>query len=51
MSDRNSTLKDHMSSKDRQAMGKYPTWHSNCIAATGVARPGKTNRDKARRGV
>ena len=43
-----STLKQYMSAKDRAEMGQLPTWHSNCIAKTGVARPGKTARDRAR---
>ena len=49
MSDKQkSTLKDFMSKADRDALGKQPTWHMNCIAATGVARPGKTARDRAK---
>lgn len=41
-----STLKSYMSKSDRDAMGELPTWHSNCVAKTGRARPGKTARDK-----
>ena len=26
---------------------RYPTWHSVCMEKTGVARPGKTARDRA----
>ena len=44
------TLKDFMSDKDRAALGDLPTTHQNCIEKTGVARPGKTARDRARRG-
>jgi hypothetical protein len=48
-----STLRDHMSEKDRQAMTTekgqpIPTWHTTCMEKTGVARPGKTARDRAR---
>ena len=44
---RTSTLKKFMSHPDRCAMELEPTWHSICIEQTGVARPGKTKRDKA----
>lgn len=56
-----STLKQFMSEATRNALGTKPTWHYNCILATakidkngqvvrgtGVARPGKTARDKAK---
>lgn len=55
------TLKDYMRPNVRQSLGSLPTYHSNCIAATqvrssggkiiveGIARPGKTARDRARR--
>jgi hypothetical protein len=60
-----SKLKEFMPAQVRAALGEKPTWHSNCIAATsrkktreddetvsvgGIARPGKTARDRARRG-
>ena len=41
---------DFMSSKDKEAMGKLPRTHQNCIAKTGKARPGKTACEKARKG-
>lgn len=44
-------LKECMSSSDRQKLGNQPTWHSNCIDATGVARPGKTKRDRLKKGL
>lgn len=52
-----STLKDFMSAQVRATLGDAPTWHSNCLAASGrdkegrggVARPGKTARDKRRK--
>ena len=44
----NSTLKQYMSKTQRDALGKLPTTHQNCIDATGVARPGKTARDRAK---
>ena len=49
MSNRNWTLKNFMSEKDRKSLGNRPTWHSHCMKKTGVARPGKTARDRARR--
>lgn len=43
-----STLKRHMKATTRHALGDQPTTHRNCMDATGgVARPGKTARDKA----
>ena len=53
MSDRKvSTLKQFMKPGIRHTLGDLPTTHLNCIEATGgkgvgVARPGKTARDKA----
>ena len=43
-----STLKKFMSDTDRKKLGKLPTTHLNCKDATGVSRPGKTARDKAK---
>ena len=47
------TLIDYMSPAQKSAMyinGKQlPTWHSICTEKTGVARPGKTARDRANR--
>ena len=45
----NKSLKDYMSKVQRQAMIGLPTYHSNCLRLTGVARPGKTARDRARK--
>lgn len=39
-----------MSEEQKRAMGKLPRTHHNCIEKTGVARPGKTAQDRARRG-
>tara|TARA_Y100000588_G_scaffold259881_1_gene274537 strand:+ start:453 stop:608 length:156 start_codon:yes stop_codon:yes gene_type:complete len=41
------TLKDYMTETQRQKMNGLPTWHSVCTQKTGVARPGKTARDRA----
>ena len=41
---------NYMSEKQRAAMGQLPRRHDLCRDATGVARPGKTRQDKARRG-
>ena len=43
-----STLKKFMKSSHRNALGDQPTTHRNCIDACGVARPGKTARDRAK---
>jgi hypothetical protein len=42
-----STLKKFMSDHQRAKLGDLPTIHDFCIEETGVARPGKTARDKA----
>jgi hypothetical protein len=49
MSDKKeSTLKRFMKSSTRHSLGDQPTTHRNCMDVTGgVARPGKTARDKA----
>ena len=45
-------LLDYMTPAQKQAMyvnGKQlPTWHSICMERTGVSRPGKTARDRAK---
>ena len=43
------TLKDFMTPTHRASMGNSPTWHSICTEKTGVSRPGKTARDRAKR--
>jgi len=45
---KNSGLKKHMTQRQRDQLGNLPTTHRNCIDKTGVARPGKTARDKAK---
>ena len=47
--DRNKGLRDFMTAKQLKDMKGLPTWHSNCLEKTGVARPGKTARDGSRR--
>ena len=51
------TLFDYMSPAQQKAMShvnskgeleRYPTWHSICMEKTGVSRPGKTARDRAK---
>ena len=46
-------LLDYMTPAQQQAMyvnGKQlPTWHSICMERTGVSRPGKTARDRAKK--
>lgn len=41
-----SSLKECMKKSHRDALGNLPTTHQNCIEKTGVARPGKTARDR-----
>jgi len=48
---RNKTLRDFMTQKQFEAMKGLPTYHSNCLRQTGVARPGKTARDRAKKGL
>jgi len=40
---------DFMTAKEKDAMGKLPRTHQNCLEKTGKARPGKTAKDRARR--
>jgi hypothetical protein len=51
------TLFDYMTPQQQKAMSyvnskgevkRYPTWHSICMEKTGVSRPGKTARDRAK---
>lgn len=42
--------KDFMTKDQKEKMGKFPRTHQNCIKLTGVARPGKTAKDKANKG-
>ena len=44
-----SVLKEYVSEANRDKLGKLPTLHSTCIRLCGVARPGKTARDRAKR--
>jgi hypothetical protein len=41
---------DFMSAGQKAKMGKLPRTHQNCLDKTGVARPGKTAKDRANRG-
>ena len=52
------TLFDYMTPQQQKAMSyvnskgevkRYPTWHSVCMEKTGVSRPGKTARDRAKK--
>jgi hypothetical protein len=38
-----------MTEDQRKKLGKLPTLHTNCIKWCGVARPGKTLRDRLKR--
>ena len=44
-----STLKHYMSKQHRMALGSLPTYHSHCLDKCGVARPGKTARERAKK--
>jgi len=39
--------KDYMTKKQTQQMAGLKRTHQNCVDATGVARPGKTAKDRA----
>lgn len=39
--------KEFMTNIQKDAMGKLPRTHRNCLEKTGVARPGKTAKDRA----
>jgi hypothetical protein len=41
---------EFMTASQTKAMGKLPRTHQNCLEKTGVARPGKTAKERARRG-
>ncbi len=43
------TLKDYMTTTQRAKLGDWPTLHKHCMTHTGVARPGKTARERAKR--
>ena len=52
-----SGLWDYMTPEQKGAMSyvdskgvrqRHPTWHSICMEKTGVSRPGKTARDRAK---
>ena len=38
---------EFMSESDKNALGNLPRTHENCLEKTGVARPGKTAKDRA----
>lgn len=40
--------KHFMMYQQKEKMGDLPRTHQNCIKMTGVARPGKTAKDKAK---
>lgn len=42
------SLRDFMSPAQRKGLEGLPTYHSNCLKMTKVARPGKTARDRAK---
>ena len=44
-----SKLKLFMKPEHRAALEGLPTTHSNCFTKTGVARPGKTAKDRSRK--
>ena len=48
MANRDSVLKQFMSPHQRRKLGNRPTTHANCLQFCGVARPGKTAREKAK---
>jgi len=46
-----SKLKRFMSVNQLAKLGNLPTYHSYCFEKTGVSRPGKTARDKAKKSI
>ena len=40
--------KEYMNGTQKAAMGQLARTHQNCIEKTGVARPGKTAKDRDR---
>lgn len=38
---------DYMTSRAKDLMGNHHRTHANCMAFTGVRRPGKTAKDRA----
>ncbi len=40
--------KEYMNGTQKSAMGNLARTHQNCIEKTGVARPGKTAKDRDR---
>lgn len=40
---------EYMRRAEREAMGRLPRTHANCLEKTGVMRPGKTAKDRAKR--
>ena len=49
MSKKHPTLKECMTPSQRAELGDKPTWHSTCMDLFGVARPGKTERDRRKK--
>ncbi len=41
---------EYMTHAQREKMGIQPRTHQTCLRLVGVARPGKTAKDKARKG-
>ena len=41
--------KEFMTAEQKKKMGNLPRTHENCMDKVGVARPGKTAQDRARR--
>lgn len=50
MTDAQRNKLDNLKNPDVHPNGVVKTTHSNCLRACGVARPGKTARDNAKRG-
>ena len=46
---RNKSLRDFVSQKQLKDLKGLPTFHCNCMEKTGVARPGKTAKDRAKK--
>lgn len=49
MADEKYKRANFMTETQRKQLGNMPRSHENCTEKTGVARPGKTAQDRARR--
>jgi hypothetical protein len=51
MSNKDANRADFQTAAHAAKLGKLPRTHQNCLEKTGVARPGKTAKDRANRSI